>query len=303
MIKYAELLTSLPELKIDEEGRMIQEGSLISLPHRLGLSSEADTPGKRERIINEIVGEVIGVREAKEELVDLSKEDVLTLVEEMVSEDAFRIPLKYGAFDLLLKRLHDLPESKLAQLYRETLKNIQELYPERWKTDNVTEELLQEYEEERKRDERLKRVLEEAALVEMLSLLEKKDILKQDSMGWKLSQQGITFLLERLMPRLVEDNYFFGYGKHSTGKKSVLGEGKVIGNRHFRFGDRYRDISLKETMREVIRNRRDTLTREDIMVETKDIRTRMNIVLLIDLSGTMRQLKKLCGTLNRAPSL
>jgi len=29
------------------------------------------------------------------------------------------------------------------------------------------------------------------------------------------------------------------------------------------------------------------------MVETKDIRTRMNIVLLIDLSGTMRQLKKL----------
>jgi len=293
MIKYAELLTSLPELKIDEEGRMIQEGSLISLPHRLGLSSEADTPGKRERIINEIVGEVIGVREAKEELVDLSKEDVLTLVEEMVSEDAFRIPLKYGAFDLLLKRLHDLPESKLAQLYRETLKNIQELYPERWKTDNVTEELLQEYEEERKRDERLKRVLEEQALMEMIKLLEQRNILKQDSMGWKLSQQGITFLLERLMPRLVEDNYFFGYGKHSTGKKSVLGEGKVIGNRHFRFGDRYRDISLKETMREVIRNRRDTLTREDIMVETKDIRTRMNIVLLIDLSGTMRQLKKL----------
>ena len=293
MIKYAELLTSLPQLKINEKGKMLQDGSVISLPHRLKLSFEADTPEKRGRIISEIVDEVIGAKKAEEELAVLSKEDVLILVEEMVSEDAFRIPLKYGAFDLLLKRIHDLPESRLSHIYMKTLKNLQELYPERHRMDNITEELLREYEEDRKKDEGLKRLLEEEALVEMLNLLEKKDILKQDSMGWGLSQQGITFLLERLTPRLAEDSYFSGYGRHSTGKKSVLGEGKNVGSRHFRAGDRYRDISLKDTMREAIRNRKEAITREEMMVLIKDIRTRMNIVLLIDLSGTMRQIKKL----------
>ena len=293
MIKYAELLTTLPELKIDEEVRMLEEGAILSLPHRLGLTPEADTPGKRKKIISEIVKEVTGSKKPKEELVILSKEDVLTLVEEMVSQDAFRIPLKYGAFDLLLKRIQSHPDTRMAQLYRETLKSLQELYPDRKKSDNVTEELLEEYEEGRKRDLRLKRLLEEKALAEMLKLLEQKDILEQESMGWGLSQQGVTFLLERLMPRLSEDNYFFGYGKHRTGKKSVVGEGKLLGTRHFRFGDRYRDISFKDTMREAIRNRREMITREDIIVETKDIRTKMNAVLLIDLSGTMRQLTKL----------
>ncbi|MDY6967431.1 MAG: VWA domain-containing protein [Spirochaetota bacterium] len=296
MIKYSELLTSFPQLDVNEEVKKLKEGSIISLPHRLELSHEADTPGKRDRIINEIVDEVSGVSKPKEELVTLSKDDVFSLVEELVSEDSFRIPLKYGAFDLLLKRIHNFPDSKLAELYRETLKKLREqseLYPDRERSDNVTEDLLEEYEEERKRDVRLKDILEEQAMMEMLSLLEAKDILEQGSIGFGLSLQGITFLLEKLTPTLTEDNYSFGYGKHSTGKKSVLGEGKIIGKRHYRFGDRYRDISQRDTMRQAIRNRRTEITREDIMVLTKDIRTKMNIVLLIDLSGTMRQIKKL----------
>ncbi|MEE9203108.1 MAG: vWA domain-containing protein, partial [Dehalococcoidia bacterium] len=35
------------------------------------------------------------------------------------------------------------------------------------------------------------------------------------------------------------------------------------------------------------------VTREDIMVTTKDIRAKMDIILVVDLSGTMRQLEKL----------
>jgi Mg-chelatase subunit ChlD len=293
MINYAHLLASFPELGVEQEERMLQDGALISLPHRLGLSPEVDLPGKREQIIHEVVDEVVGLKKAEEELVTISKEDILSLVEEIVKEDSFRIPLKYGAFDLLLKRIQNFPQSKLAQLYKEAREHLQELYPERYRADNVTEELLLEFEEERKRDERLKRLLEEEALVETLKLLEQTDILERSSTGWGLSQRGITFLLEKLTPKLAEDNYFYGYGKHSTGKKSALGEGKVIGSRHFRFGDRYRDISLKDTMREVIRNRREGIEREDIMVVTRDVRTKMNIVLLIDLSGTMRQLQKL----------
>ena len=296
MIKYAELLTSFPHLHTEGRGEMLQMSSVISLPHRLHLSHESDTPGKRDRIINEIVDEVTGKQQKKEEIISLSKDDILSLVEELVSEDSFRIPLKYGAFDMLLKRIHDFPESKLAQLYRDTLKRLKEqseLYPDRDRSDNVTLELLEEYEAERKRDCRLKEILEEEAMTELLNILEQKDIIEQGSMGMGLSQQGITFLLEKLTPSLSEDNYFYGYGKHSTGKKSVLGEGKIIGKRHFRFGDRYRDISRRDTMREAIKNRRTEIVRDDIMVLTKDIRTKMNIVLLIDLSGTMRQIKKL----------
>jgi Mg-chelatase subunit ChlD len=89
------------------------------------------------------------------------------------------------------------------------------------------------------------------------------------------------------------DRYSYGYGKHSTGKKANIGEGKIVGTRHFHFGDRYRDISLRDTIREAIRNRHEELTREDIKVITKNIRTKINIVLLVDLSGTMRQLQKL----------
>jgi len=293
MIKYAELLASFPELKIDDENKMLKIGSHVSLPHRLGLSMEADVPGKRLQIIDEIVDGIIGENGEKEELVSLSKDDILSLVEEMVSEDAFRIPLKYGAFDLLLKRIQDYPDSRFYQLYQETLKNLEELYPDRLGKDNLTAELLKKYETDRIRDERLKRLLEEEALVELISILHNKSILEQESMGWGLSQQGITFLLEKLAPRIEEDNYFYGQGQHSTGKKSILGEGKIVGRRKFRYGDRYRDVSVKHTIREAIRNRSEIITREDIMVLTKDIRTKMNIVILLDLSGTMRQLKKL----------
>jgi len=145
---------------------------------------------------------------------------------------------------------------------------------------------------ERKEKERIAKLIEEEALAKTLKFLEKEDILERTSTGWTLSQKGITLLLERLTPRLEEGSYLYGYGRHSAGKKLTLGEGRVVGTRRFRFGDRYRDVSFRDTMREVIRNRRQLITREDIMVTTKDIRIRMDIVLVVDLSGTMRQLEK-----------
>lgn len=293
MIKYAELLASLPQLQHKEKDKMLQNGAIVSLPHRLKLASEADLPGKREQIIDEIVKRVTGKPEIKEKTTTLSKEDLLALVEEIVREDKFRKPLKYGAFDLLLRRIKRFPESKLAQLYREIASRLPELYPERYKLDNLAEDLLLEIEAERKEKERIAKLIEEEALAKTLKFLEKEDILERTSTGWTLSQKGITLLLERLTPRLEEGSYLYGYGRHSTGKKLTLGEGKAVGTRHFRFGDRYRDVSFRDTMRQAIRNRRQLITREDIMVTTKDIRIRMDIVLVVDLSGTMRQLEKL----------
>ena len=292
MIKYSEVLASYHQLVQAEEKELLQRGASISLPHRLGLAPEAELPGKREQIINEIVNKVTGTEEAEEELFTLSKEDILALVGEIVQEEKIRKPLKYGAFDLLLKRIQHLPESKLAKIYGEAVQRLQELYPERYRVDNLTGDLLTELEEERRKRERLK-ALEEQALFETLKFLEKQDIVERSTTGWTLSQRGITFLLERLTPRLDEGIQFYGYGKHSTGKKLTLGEGKVVGTRQFRFGDRYRDVSFRDTMREALRNRRQAISKEDIMVNIKDIHTKLNMVLLIDLSGTMRQLQKL----------
>jgi Mg-chelatase subunit ChlD len=217
---------------------------------------------------------------------------VLALVEEIVREDKFRKPLKYGAFDLLLRRIKRFPDSRLAQLHREIAACLPELYPERYKADNLDEELLREVEDYRKEKERIAKILEQQALAKTLEFLEKEDILERTSSGWMLSQRGINLLLERLTPRLDEGMYLYGYGRHSSGKKLSLGEGKVVGTRHFRFGDEYRDVSIRDTMREAIRNRRTQITREDIRVSIKDIHTRMDIVLVIDVSGTMLQLEK-----------
>jgi len=138
-----------------------------------------------------------------------------------------------------------------------------------------------------------KKSLEQEALKETLALLERKSILERDKTGWNLSRKGITFLLEKLSPRLWENVNISGEGKHKTGKKLATGEGRIVGVRKYRLGDRYKDVSLKDTIREVIKNRRETVTKEDIMVTKKDIRTKMDIILVVDLSGTMSQLEKL----------
>lgn len=292
-MNYAALSASFSDMGIKDEDKILRDGALVTLPHRLKLPRETDLPGKREEIVDDVVSDALGVGEKEEAIVTLSKEDIQSLVEELVREDSFKVPLKYGAFDLLLKRVKEASESKFAQIYRQVLEKLVELYPERY-TSILSPDLLLEIEEDRKKNEQLKRLLELEALEETIKALEQRNILEYSSTtGWGLSQRGITFLLESLAPKLMADSYLYGYGKHSTGKKSVLGEGKIIGTKHFHLGDRYRDISLKDTMREAIRNRHEEITKEDIIVVTKDIRTKLNIVLLIDLSGTMRQLQKL----------
>lgn len=295
-IKYAGMLASFQELKGDHEGKWLRAAALTSLPHRLTLPPDADVEGKREQIINDIVDRVTGVKGEEKEAITLSKEDVLALVEEIVRVDEFREALRYGDFALLLKRVRRYSESKLAQTVNEAMERLEELYPERFRSDNLTEELLASIEEARKRDRmiaKIRKELEAEALAETLGLLERQEILQRGRTGWELSRRGITFLLEKLAPRVWRSIYTYGYGKHSTGRKLSLGEGRVVGLRRYRFGDRYRDISLRDTIREAVRNRRQELTKQDIMVSTKDIRVKMDIVLAVDLSGTMRQLDKL----------
>ena len=293
-MRYTELLASLQEMRVGDKEKRLRSAAFSSLPHRLQLAPHADMPGKREQVIGEILDEVLGVTE-KAETLNFSRDDLLGLVEEITREDKFRKPLKYGAFDILLKRVQRFPDSKLAEMVRAMGTHIEDMYPDRYKKDNVTEELLMDIEETRKREERIEKVrkeLEAQALNETLSYLEQHKILEKGKQGWELSRKGLSMLLERLTPKLVTTSVY-GYGKHATGKKLSIGEGREVGVRHFRFGDKYKDVTIKDSIREAIRNHRSQVTRDDIKVVTRDVRTSMDIVLVVDLSGTMRQLEKL----------
>jgi len=135
--------------------------------------------------------------------------------------------------------------------------------------------------------------MEELALKDTLDTLEDRDILEKGEKGWDLTRKAVTMILEKLAPRYWDYYNSSGEGRHKTGKRLNFGEGRIIGLRKYRFGDRYRDVSIKDTIREAIRNRRDYITRADIMVNKKDIRKKLEIVMAIDLSGTMSQLDKL----------
>ncbi|MDO8473788.1 MAG: VWA domain-containing protein [Dehalococcoidia bacterium] len=293
-MRYTELLASFQEMRIGDQEKIMKSAAFSSLSHRLQLAPHADTSGKRDQVVQEILDEVLG-GSAKVETLDFSHDDLLNLVEEIAKEDKFRKPLKYGAFDILLKRVQRFPESKLAEMVRAMGNRMEDLYPDRYKKDNITDELLMDIEQARKREERISNIrkgLESDALNETISYLEHHKILDRGKQGWELSRKGLSLLLEKLTPKLVT-NSVYGYGKHATGKKLSIGEGREVGVRHFRFGDKYKDVTIKDSIREAIRNHRNQVTKDDIMVVTRDVRTSMDVVLVVDLSGTMRQLEKL----------
>ncbi|MDY6835871.1 MAG: VWA domain-containing protein [Chloroflexota bacterium] len=294
-LRYTELMASLREVGLSDQEKLIRGGAYGSLPHRLQLAPHCDVPGKRDLIVDDVLDDVLGTKTDRKQ-VSFSKDDMMSLVEEIVSDDKFRTPLKCGAFDLLLKRVQRFPDSKLAQMVSRMTDEMIELYSEDlMKSDSLTEDLLNDVEAARKRDERLEQLRRDKqadALAETLEFLERERVLERGTTGWEISKRGVSFLLDKLSPN-VETSNLYGYGKHSTGKKLSIGEGREVGVRHFRFGDRYKDVSFKDTLREAIRNRRQEVTKDDIMVTTKDIRAKIDFVLVLDLSGTMRQLEKL----------
>jgi len=297
-IRYGELLASYAGILGDDRpDTLLPEASKVSLPHRVEVAPHAVANRSAKEIIDEIVAGVIGSPAPQDGAVPLEKDKMLAIVEEIARMDHFRKPLKFGLFDLLLKRIKRFPESELARLHNQMFDRLVQKYQERHMDDNVTFELLADIEEVRKREERLsaelRARLEAEALVKTISMLEEHQLLSRSRRGYNLSRRGIALLLEKLAPRLWEGSQLTGQGKHRTGKKLPFGEGRIIGTRAWRFGDRYRDVSFRDTMRQAIRNRHTSITREDIQVVKRDIRTRMDIILCLDLSGTMNQLDKL----------
>ncbi|MBT3311963.1 MAG: VWA domain-containing protein [Desulfobacteraceae bacterium] len=297
-IRYGELISSYSNV-IGENApeKVLPEASRITLPHRVKVAPHAESNRHADEIIDEIVQESLGLTGTKEQMFSLSKENMLAIVEEIARKDHFRKPLKFGLFDILLKRIKRFPESELANVHQEMYDRLALKYKNRDMDDNLTLELLSDIDEVQERQARLsaelRAKLEEEALIRTLDMLEESQILTRGGRGYNLSRRGIMLLLERLAPRLWEGSNITGQGKHKTGKKHLVGEGRIVGTRSWRFGDRYRDVSLNSTIRQAIRNRHQKITRDDIRILKRDIRTRMDIILCLDLSGTMDQLEKL----------
>jgi Mg-chelatase subunit ChlD len=267
------------------------------MPHRVQVAPHAESNRTADEIIDEIVRKAVGEQVSKAELVSITKENLLSIVEEIARVDHFRKPLKFGHFDLLLKRIKRFPESELSKLHETVLERLLKKYQNRDMDDNLTFELLEDIDIAREKQEKLsaelRAKLEAEALIKTLDMLEDNQILARGERGYNITRRGITLLLEKLSPRVWDSNQIVGHGRHRTGKKLLIGEGRIVGMRNWRFGDRYRDISFKDTLRQAIRNRRQEIQREDIMVVKRDIRNRMDIVICLDLSGTMEQLDKL----------
>ena len=297
-IRYGELLASFSDvIREQSPEKIIPEASQVALPQRVEVGAHAVANRSAREIVDEICGDVLGIAPAQKDRIPLSPDKVRAIVDEIARIDHFRKPLKFGLFDLLLKRIKRFPESHLAGLHQEMLDHLLGRIRDRQMEDNLTMDLLCEIEKARERNERIsgemRARLEAEALVQTVEMLEERQILSRREKGYKLSRRGIALLLEKLAPRAWEENQLTGLGKHRTGRKHRVGEGRVVGTRAWRFGDCYRDFSLKDTLRRAIRNRHPRITREDLQVVTRDIRTRMDILLCLDLSGTMDQLEKL----------
>jgi Mg-chelatase subunit ChlD len=261
------------------------------------LASHAVANRSNQEIIQEIVEDALQISAPSEEWVSLSKEKMLAIVDEIARMDHFRKPLKFGLFDLLLKRVKRFPESELAALHQQMVDHLLQKWQDRQMEDNLTFELLADIDETREKQQRLsaelRAKLEAEALIRTVEQLEERQILSRRERGYKLSRRGIALLLEGLAPRVWEGNQLAGMGRHKAGKKCLIGEGRIVGTRPWRFGDCYRDFSLKDSIRQAIRNHHRQVAREDIRVVRRDIRNRLDILLCLDLSGTMDQLEKL----------
>lgn len=298
VIRYGEIISSFSSVLNEiEPAAVLPQSSIVSLPHRVRVAPHAESNRSANEIIDEIVQKAVGTQSTQEDIVSISKENLLSIVEEIARVDHFRKPLKFGHFDLLLKRIKRFPESELAKLHDMMLSRLLKKYEERDMEDNLTFELLGDIDIAREKQDKLsaelRAKLEAEALIKTLDMLEDNQILARGERGYNITRRGITLLLEKLSPRIWDSNQIVGQGRHRVGKKLLIGEGRIVGMRKWRFGDRYRDISFKDTLRHAIRNRRQAIERDDIMVVKRDIRNRMDIVVCLDLSGTMEQLDKL----------
>ena len=275
---------------------VIRGATGVCLPHRVEVAAHAESYRSSRSIVEDVVDFVLrGTKKGDD--TGMTDDLLAQLVEEIVRVDDIRKPLKFGFFDILLKRLERLPDLSISKVYQDIFRQKEEALLEDLKKSDMTDDLLAEIEASRLHRasllEEYRKEAQKQALEETLELLEENQVIVADSGGWRISGKGILMLLDRLNPRNPDGRQMSAHGYHRTGRRTFLGEGKTVGFRKYRLGDRYRDVSFRYTIREAIKKGKKSVEREDIRIWQRERRSTMDIVLVVDLSGTMLQMEKL----------
>ncbi len=295
-IAYLELLSAYPLMENNRNYFFPEDlfkAGLVALPHRIKLKPTVARRKDPSAVITGIFGELSQTVEGP--LMDFGIDEAFLkkLMEELTVENDIQKFMRHGIYDLLLKKIERSPNLALSQAYQQILETLDEKpdLEDLFIKGHLPYEVKREIVLQTKADTRHK--LKMKALAELFGLMSKLEILESRKVGWVIGTKAAQYFLEDLFPRVWGNVPSLSVGEHYVGKKTTIGEGKIVGVRKYRVGDRYRDVSLRDTIRETIRNRRKEIKREDIMVYQKEPKTRVDIVLAIDISGTMLQGKKL----------
>ena len=152
-IRSLELLNTLPKLDRRDSATLddLRDAAVSSLPHRFELQDFIASIKTTEEILEEIIDELLGTKADEEEII--SRDGLFALAKEIATKTELKKPLKYGFYDILLKRIHRFPDSELAKYHK---KIYDSLYDEIDEGD-LDQELLEEIEAARKKRDRMRR--------------------------------------------------------------------------------------------------------------------------------------------------
>lgn len=278
LIKFGDVLNSFEQIggsnsQVDRFYRAAQ----LALPHRIRLDASIKGTISREQVVEEHLQKVWGnVNRLRNEISSyLPPEALANLSEQIAMNEEFRKALSKGHLRTFLKLVQDNPDTEIGKLYHQVL---EELTAQR-ELDQTTGTGSSN--------------LEMEAIKLSIAKLEEQHIFERDTDGWRLAEQGVSFLIKRITPRFsASQDGGEAEGNHKVGRITSRSGGKVTGVRPFALGDCYRDLALRETLRQAIRHRHTEVQRKDIQILQKEKRVRVDVILCIDVSGTMAQLEK-----------
>ncbi len=150
----------------------------------------------------------------------------------------------------------------------------------------IINHILQEWLRRRHGGESSNEWLERAALREelknLLDLLKAAGQLEEKDGELRLTKESYRLILEKVLPE-IEAFVMLRL-------KPQLGQGEeedIVDVRRYRMGDRYRDISTRATIRNLVRHSRQEPNRKDFIVNQKEPRKPLDIIFVVDSSMSM----------------
>lgn len=127
------------------------------------------------------------------------------------------------------------------------------------------------------------------ALTRLLEALKQAGYLESEWRGLRLSVRAYELVFEDVLPEVERAVV---YGEHES-KRVGAGEGEIVDTRKYRPSDRFQDISMRATMRELVKHHRRNLERGDLRVNQSLPRKSLGITLVVDSSRSMASNGKL----------